>query len=44
LYKSWGIEKTITRAQQFASQIVGLRGATTQNVDFYQPFIKDWNL
>jgi len=44
LYKSWGIEKTIVRAQQFASQVVGLRGATTQNMTFYQPFIKDWDL
>ena len=44
LYKSWGIEKTIIRAQQFASQVVGLRGATTQDIDFYQPFIKDWDL
>jgi len=44
LHKSWAIEKTITRAQQFASQVVGLRGATTQNIEFYQPFIKDWNL
>ena len=44
LHKSWTINKTIDRAQQFASQVVGLRGATTQHKDFYKSFINDWNL
>lgn len=44
LYKLWGIEKTIDRAQQFASQVVGIRGATTQSIDFYEHFIKEWDL
>lgn len=44
LHKSWPLDITIKRAQQFASQVVGLRGATTQNEIFYKPFIKDWSL
>jgi len=44
LHKSWGIETTIYRAQQFASQVVGLRGAISQNIAFYQHFIKEWDL
>ena len=44
LTKSWPIQKTIDRAQQFASQVVGLRGATTQDIKFYQPFIENWSL
>ena len=44
LHKLWPFNTTIKRAQQFASQVVGLRGATTQNKDFYEPFIKDWSL
>ena len=44
LHNSWTINKTIDRAQQFASQVVGLRGATTQHKDFYKSFINDWNL
>lgn len=44
LYKSWPLDITIKRAQQFASQVVGLRGATTQDETFYKPFIKNWSL
>ena len=44
LLKLWPLDTTIKRAQQFASQVVGLRGATTQHKDFYEPFIKDWSL
>jgi fructokinase len=44
LHKSWPLDITIQRAQQFASQVVGLRGATTQDKNFYKPFVKDWSL
>lgn len=44
LVKGWLMEETLQRAQQFASAVVGLRGATTQQQDFYQPFLEDWAL
>ena len=44
LHKDWSLKLIISRAQQFASEIVGLHGATIQDKDFYAPFIKDWNL
>lgn len=44
LHKKWSLQNTIDRAQQFASEVVGLRGATTQEKKFYQPFIKNWSL
>jgi len=44
LHKAWPLQSMLDRAQQFASEVVGLRGATTQNKSFYQPFIKNWSL
>lgn len=44
LHKDWCLNDTLIRAQQFASAIVGQRGATTQDKSFYLPFIKGWNL
>ena len=44
LHEAWSLQLTLDRAQQFASKVVGLRGATTQDKSFYQPFIKDWSL
>lgn len=44
LYKGWPLQNILNRAQQFASAVVGQRGATTQDKTFYTPFIKDWNL
>ena len=44
LNKAWPLQKIIDRAQQFASHVVALRGATTQDKMFYQPFIKNWSL
>jgi len=44
LYKAWPLRQTLNRAQQFASAVVGLRGATTQDKTFYEPFINDWGL
>lgn len=44
LHKAWPLQVTLDRAQQFASKVVGLRGATTQDITFYQSFIKNWSL
>lgn len=44
LHKVWPLQKILSRAQKFASSVVGLRGATTQDKNFYQPFINDWSL
>ena len=40
----WPLDSTIQRAQFFASQIVGRRGATVHDPAFYHPMISDWNL
>ena len=42
--KHWPINTMLQRAQAFASAIVQIRGATTSDVNFYQPFIQDWKL
>lgn len=42
--KDWPLSDTLQRAQQFASAIVGIRGATIENREFYQPFVNDWRL
>lgn len=44
LSHGWDLEDTLTRAQEFASAVVGLRGATTRERDFYQPFLRIWGL
>ena len=44
LYKDWPLQEILNRAQQFASAVVGQRGATTQDKIFYKPFIKAWGL
>lgn len=44
LHKAWPLQETLNRAQQFASKVVELRGATTQDINFYKPFIKNWSL
>jgi len=44
LQKDWSLKDTLFRAQQFASAVVGQRGATTQDMNFYIPFIENWNL
>jgi fructokinase len=38
LIHGWPITKTLQRAQQFASRVIGLRGATTRERGFYQEF------
>lgn len=40
----WPLATTLQRAQQFASAVVGLQGATTSDATFYQPFVDAWQL
>jgi len=40
----WPVELTMQRAQAFASAIVGIRGATSQDRGFYQQFTQAWGL
>lgn len=44
LLKDWSLDDTLRRAQQFASAVVGQHGATTQDKNFYIPFIEKWSL
>jgi fructokinase len=44
LLRSWSMADTLERAQAFASAIVGRRGATVDDPDFYAPFIDHWSL
>jgi len=39
LRAGWSTDETLHQAQEFASKIVGLRGATTSDPAFYQEFI-----
>ncbi|MDQ6950864.1 MAG: PfkB family carbohydrate kinase [Mariprofundales bacterium] len=40
----WPLKLSMQRAQAFASAVVGIRGATSQNKDFYHHFICDWEI
>lgn len=40
----WPLDVAMKRAQAFASAIVGIRGATTQDLNFYRRFTRDWGL
>ena len=44
LLQEWPIESTLERAQAFASAVVGLRGATVTDVDFYARFARAWGV
>lgn len=44
LHKTWPLATILSRAQTFASAVVGLRGAITEDKHFYQPFITNWSL
>lgn len=44
ILKQWPMNLTLERAQEFASALVGQRGATVQDRRFYQHFIEAWNL
>lgn len=44
LSNDWPLDITLQRAQLFASKLVGNRGATISDRQFYLSFIKQWNL
>jgi len=44
LLNDWPVHSMLQRAQAFASAMVGQRGATVSEQDFYQTFIDAWNL
>ena len=44
MLQGWPYPQTLERAQAFASAIVGRRGATVEEPEFYQQFIDAWEL
>lgn len=44
LLEGWAIETSLDRAQAFASAVVGLRGATSEERAFYARFGRAWGL
>jgi len=44
ILQGWPWQQALERSQAFASAIVGQRGATVEEPDFYQPFIDAWEL
>lgn len=44
LLSDWSLETTLESAQAFASAIVGVRGATVQDADFYTRFAAAWGV
>jgi fructokinase len=44
LINNWPLKTTIQRAQDFASAIVGQRGATVADKNFYQAFLNAWDI
>lgn len=44
ILKKWDWNVTLTRAQEFASAIVGVRGATVSDPNFYQKFRVSWGI
>lgn len=44
LANDWPLDLTLSRAQAFASRLVGRRGATVQDRAFYQAFVDEWKL
>lgn len=44
LLKHWPISVMLQRAQDFASAMVGIRGAISLDTEFYQTFIKSWEI
>ncbi len=43
LLKGWPWSKSLERAQEFASAIVGIQGATTLEKGFYDAFLESWH-
>jgi len=44
LANAWPLDRTLQRAQDFASCLVGQRGATVSAPQFYRRYIHDWKL
>jgi len=44
MLQDWPLSTQLHRAQEFATAVVGLRGATTQDPTFYAPFVAAWSL
>jgi fructokinase len=44
LLRNWQLDEMLHRAQDFASAIVEIRGATPDKREFYTPFLEDWKL
>ena len=44
IISDWPLPVTLERAQSFASQIVGRRGATVSERAFYEPLLRAWDL
>jgi len=44
LLRDWPMQQTLQRAQEFASAIVGVRGATVSDAGFYERICVDWEL
>ena len=42
LLRNWPLEVSLERAQGFASALVGQRGATVMDPNFYAPFVAQW--
>ncbi|MDD2659182.1 MAG: carbohydrate kinase [Methylococcales bacterium] len=42
LNQGWSLEDTLERAQEFACALVGKRGATVSDREFYRAFIEKW--
>jgi len=44
LLLDWPLDVSMQRAQAFANAIVGIRGAISQDKDFYRRFTRDWGI
>lgn len=44
LLRGWPATLTLSRANDFAATLCEIRGAIPDSADFYEPFIKDWNI
>ena len=42
ILRGWPLAQALERAQDFASAVVGQRGATVQDMNFYHAFMDDW--
>ena len=44
MLKQWPINRTLERANNFAAAICGIRGAIPELADFYEPYIREWEI